>query len=70
MTAICASKEAGQMEGRYAAVVVCGVLFSIFGLFAGTVMPFCSCNAESINQHCCRTGNDGSAFKFITGSVF
>ncbi|WP_260398229.1 benzoate/H(+) symporter BenE family transporter [Peribacillus simplex] len=40
MTAICASKEAGQMEGRYAAVVVCGVLFSTFGLFAGTVMPF------------------------------
>ncbi|MGE7651262.1 benzoate/H(+) symporter BenE family transporter [Peribacillus frigoritolerans] len=40
MTAICASKEAGQKEGRYAAVVVCGVLFSTFGLFAGTVMPF------------------------------
>ncbi|WP_230175741.1 benzoate/H(+) symporter BenE family transporter [Peribacillus sp. Bi134] len=40
MTAICASKEAGQMEGRYAAVVVCGVLFSTFGLFAGIVMPF------------------------------
>lgn len=40
MTAICSSKEAGPQQGRYAAVVVCGVLFSAFGLFAGVVIPF------------------------------
>ncbi|MDQ0246263.1 benzoate membrane transport protein [Bacillus fengqiuensis] len=40
MTAICSSKEAGQKQGRYASVVVCGVLFSAFGLFAGVVLPF------------------------------
>ncbi|MFC0471240.1 benzoate/H(+) symporter BenE family transporter [Halalkalibacter kiskunsagensis] len=41
MTAICASDEAGEKkEGRYAAVVVNGVLFAIFGLLAGVVVPF------------------------------
>ncbi|MCP3761105.1 benzoate/H(+) symporter BenE family transporter [Domibacillus sp. A3M-37] len=40
MTAICSSKEAGEKQGRYASVIVCGVLFSAFGLFAGVVLPF------------------------------
>ncbi|WP_044893163.1 benzoate/H(+) symporter BenE family transporter [Bacillus alveayuensis] len=41
MTAICASEEAGRnKEGRYASVVVNGILFSLFGLLAGIVVPF------------------------------
>lgn len=41
MTAICASDEAGKnKDGRYAAVVVNGILFSLFGLLAGIVVPF------------------------------
>lgn len=40
MTAICSSKEAGETQGRYAAVVVCGVLFATFGLFSGVVIPY------------------------------
>ncbi|KZM55857.1 benzoate/H(+) symporter BenE family transporter [Aeribacillus composti] len=41
MTAICASEEAGKnKEGRYASVVVNGILFSLFGLLAGIVVPF------------------------------
>ncbi|MGF6947625.1 benzoate membrane transport protein [Neobacillus sp. B4I6] len=40
MTAICSSNEAGQKHGRYAAVVVCGVLFATFGVFAGVVIPY------------------------------
>ncbi|WP_102347225.1 benzoate/H(+) symporter BenE family transporter [Bacillus sp. Marseille-P3661] len=41
MTAICASDEAGEKkEGRYAAVIVNGILFGAFGLFAGVVVPF------------------------------
>lgn len=41
MTAICASDEAGEnKDGRYAAVVVNGILFSSFGLLAGIVVPF------------------------------
>ena len=40
MTAICSAKEVGKKESRYAAAVVCGVLFSTFGLFAAVVVPF------------------------------
>ena len=40
MTAICAANETGKKESRYAASVVNGVLFSIFGLFAAMVVPF------------------------------
>lgn len=40
MTAIASSEEAGEKSGRYAAAVVCGVLFAAFGLFAGAVLPF------------------------------
>ncbi|WP_085507105.1 benzoate/H(+) symporter BenE family transporter [Thalassobacillus devorans] len=41
MTAICASEEAGQdKKGRYASVVVNGVLFATFGLLAGVAVPF------------------------------
>lgn len=46
MTAICSSDQAGEeRSGRYAATVVNGVLFALFGIFAGvtvalvTVMP-------------------------------
>lgn len=41
MTAICASEEAGRdKKGRYASVVVNGVLFATFGLLAGVAVPF------------------------------
>jgi len=41
MTAICSSEEAGEnKEGRYAAGVVNGVLFAVFGLFASFAMAF------------------------------
>lgn len=41
MTAICASKESGDnKEGRYASVIVNGVLFGGFGLIAGIAVPF------------------------------
>lgn len=40
MTAICGSKEAGEKRGRYAAAVVSGVLFIVFGLFASFIVPF------------------------------
>ncbi|WP_017729098.1 benzoate/H(+) symporter BenE family transporter [Halalkalibacterium ligniniphilum] len=41
MTAICASDEAGEKkEGRYAAVIVNGLIFITFGLLAGVVVPF------------------------------
>ncbi|MGD6875697.1 benzoate/H(+) symporter BenE family transporter [Bacillus infantis] len=40
MTAICSSEEAGKKEGRYAAVIVNGVLFAAFGLLAGVAVPF------------------------------
>lgn len=40
MTAICAAKETGKKESRYAASFVNGVLFSTFGLFAAMVVPF------------------------------
>lgn len=40
MTAICSSPDAGKKEGRYAGVVVNGILFAAFGLFAGIVIPF------------------------------
>ncbi|QHA93086.1 benzoate/H(+) symporter BenE family transporter [Bacillus sp. N1-1] len=41
MTAICASEEAGKdKKGRYASVVVNGVLFVAFGLLAGVAVPF------------------------------
>jgi benzoate membrane transport protein len=39
MTAICSGKEVGKKESRYAAAVVSGGLFSIFGLFAAVVVP-------------------------------
>ncbi|MGF6947634.1 benzoate membrane transport protein [Neobacillus sp. B4I6] len=40
MTAICSSKEAGEKQGRYVAVVVNSLLFSSFGLFAGIIITF------------------------------
>ncbi|MET1032317.1 benzoate/H(+) symporter BenE family transporter [Domibacillus tundrae] len=40
MTAICSSKEAGPKQGRYAAVIVCGLLFVAFGVFAGIILPY------------------------------
>ena len=40
MTAICSADDVGKKEGRYAASVVSGVLFSTFGLFAAVVVPF------------------------------
>ena len=40
MTAICSANEVGKKESRYAASVVNGVFFSIFGLFAAMVVPF------------------------------
>lgn len=43
MTAICASEEAGDnKEGRYAASVVNGVIFIVFGLVASIAMAFVS----------------------------
>ncbi|MCQ6276906.1 benzoate/H(+) symporter BenE family transporter [Bacillus sp. V3B] len=39
MTAICSAKETGKKESRYAASVVNGVWFAIFGLFASLVVP-------------------------------
>lgn len=40
MTAICASDESGKKEGRYAAAVVNGGVFAVFGVFAAFVVPF------------------------------
>lgn len=41
MTAITASKESGKnLEGRYAASVVCALFCSIIGIFASIVVPF------------------------------
>ncbi|MCC3357952.1 benzoate/H(+) symporter BenE family transporter [Bacillus sp. REN16] len=41
MTAICSSKESGEnKDGRYAAVIVNGVIFGCFGLIAGIAVPF------------------------------
>lgn len=41
MTAICSSDEAGPVkEGRYAAVIVNGILFGGFGLFASIAVAF------------------------------
>lgn len=40
MTAICASKETGEKKGRYAASLINGLLFIIFGLFASFIVPF------------------------------
>lgn len=40
MTAICAANEIGKKESRYAASVINGFFFSIFGLFAALVVPF------------------------------
>lgn len=41
MTAICASDEAGEnKEGRYAAAVVNGILFGIFGVIASIALAF------------------------------
>lgn len=41
MTAITASKESGEnLEGRYAASVVCALFCSIIGIFASIVVPF------------------------------
>ncbi|MEY7999237.1 benzoate/H(+) symporter BenE family transporter [Clostridium sp. Mt-5] len=43
MTAICASEEAGEdKEGRYAASVINGILFIVFGLIASLAMAFVS----------------------------
>jgi benzoate membrane transport protein len=43
MTAICASEEAGaDKEGRYAASVINGILFIVFGLIASLAMAFVS----------------------------
>ena len=40
MTAICASSEAGEKDGRYVASVVNGITFAIFGLFAAYAISF------------------------------
>jgi benzoate membrane transport protein len=40
MTAICSSDEAGPKEGRYAASVVNGITFAIFGLVAAYAIGF------------------------------
>ncbi|THE10581.1 benzoate transporter BenE [Bacillus timonensis] len=40
MTAICASDESGEKEGRYAASALNGLLFASFGVFAALVVPF------------------------------
>ncbi|MDS9471417.1 benzoate/H(+) symporter BenE family transporter [Sporosarcina pasteurii] len=40
MTAICSDQDVGEKEHRYAAAVVCGGLFSTFGLFATVLVPF------------------------------
>src|SRR5699024_3990352 len=41
MTAICASEEAGEDKNkRYGAVLVCGTLVALFGIFAGVAVPF------------------------------
>lgn len=40
MTAICASEEAGEKEGRYAASVVNGITFALFGFFAVYTISF------------------------------
>lgn len=43
MTAICASEEAGDnKEGRYAATIINGILFSSFGIFASIALAFVS----------------------------
>lgn len=43
MTAICSSEQAGEnREGRYVATVVNGVLFALFGIFAGTAVALVS----------------------------
>lgn len=39
MTAICAAKETGEKESRYAASVMNGIFIAIFGLFASLVVP-------------------------------
>ncbi|ARF13653.1 benzoate/H(+) symporter BenE family transporter [Sporosarcina ureae] len=39
MTAICSADDVGKKESRYTASIVCGVLFSTFGLFAAAVVP-------------------------------
>lgn len=41
MTAICSSEQAGEdPQHRYGAALVNGVLFALFGLFAGLAVPF------------------------------
>jgi benzoate membrane transport protein len=40
MTAICSENDVGEKEDRYGASVVCGGLFSTFGLFAAVLVPF------------------------------
>ncbi|MFD2211392.1 benzoate/H(+) symporter BenE family transporter [Virgibacillus halophilus] len=40
MTAICASEESGEKEGRYASVIVNAILFGSFGLVAGVAVSF------------------------------
>ncbi|GIO19550.1 benzoate transporter [Oceanobacillus oncorhynchi subsp. incaldanensis] len=40
MTAICASEESGDKEGRYASVLINGILFGAFGLVAGVAVSF------------------------------
>ncbi|WP_338453062.1 benzoate/H(+) symporter BenE family transporter [Niallia oryzisoli] len=40
MTAICAAKDVGEKNSRYAATFANGVFFSAFGLFASIVVPF------------------------------
>lgn len=39
-TAICSAETVGEKETRFAASVVCGILFCSFGLFASLVVPF------------------------------
>ncbi|MBM4763649.1 benzoate/H(+) symporter BenE family transporter [Bacillus sp. B15-48] len=40
MTAICGSEDSGPKSGRYAASVVNGFFFILFGIMAGLIVPF------------------------------
>jgi benzoate membrane transport protein len=43
MTAICSSEQAGEdKDGRYVATVVNGILFALFGVFAGVAVALVS----------------------------
>ena len=48
MTAICASEEAGPKDGRYAASVVNGAVFILFGLLSSFAMAFIKLIPQSL----------------------